>query len=432
MEEIREIPEGWESVELTDYIKFQKSGLSRAIVSQDIGIPVIISGNIQNGKLCTNELKYWYREDPQGSQVENYILKENDILLCFINSVDQIGKVCIFKGFNREAIYTTNLFRIQPNKRVNNEYLYFKLSSNYIQSEIKKIVKPAVNQASFTKAEFQKIQLIAPKSIIEQQKISEILSTIDQNIEKTEQTIEKYINIKNGLMDDLLTGKRRIKDGKWVVETEFKEVDGSVRIPKDWEEGVISDLADINPKKNIKKLNKWDLVSFIRMEDTSEESKIINMSDKLLSEVEKGYTNFHDNDILFAKITPCLENGKGGLASNLTNGFGFGSTEFHVLRPKKIYSTQLLYQYSKYNKLRAKAASLMIGSAGQQRIQKDFFESYIIGIPTENEQTIIGDILSKQDHLIEKEQQYLQKLKSLKSGLMEDLLTGKVRVKLSN
>ena len=200
-------------------------------------------------------------------------------------------------------------------------------------------------------------------------------------------------------------------------------------VPEGWEAGLISDLAEINPKKDTKKLSKDALVSFIRMEDTSEECKIMNMSDKVLSEVEKGYTNFHNKDILFAKITPCLENGKGGLATSLTNGVGFGSTEFHVLRPKKSCSIQILYHYSKYNKLRKKAASLMIGSAGQQRIQKDFFEAYTIGIPSDNEQIKIGKILDKIDQNIEKTEQTIDKYMNIKNGLMDDLLTGKRRIK---
>lgn len=421
MEEIREIPEGWEHISLNN-------------------VGQIITGNTPD----TNEYRYYDGKymfiGPIDINENTLYIRESEKTITEIGleqtrkiPANSICTVCIGSTIGKIGI-TSNT--CATNQQINtlitnkdNDYkLIFYAMKYYLQDQLR--VEAGLQAVPIVnKNRFSQLKLLVPKSKQEQQQISKILSTIDQNIEKTEQTIEKYINIKNGLMDDLLTGKRRIKDGKWVVETEFKVIDGRVRIPKDWEEGVISDLAEINPKKNIKKLNKEDLVSFIRMEDTSEESKIINMSDKMLSEVEKGYSNFHDNDILFAKITPCLENGKGGLASNLTNGIGFGSTEFHVLRPKKTYSTQLLYQYSKYNKLRAKAASLMIGSAGQQRIQKDFFESYIIGIPTENEQTIIGDILSKQDQLIEKEQQYLQKLKSLKSGLMEDLLTGKVRVK---
>lgn len=404
MENIREIPGGWEKVELTDYIKFQKSGLSRAIVSQDIGIPVIISGNIQNGKLCTNELKYWYREDPQGSQVENYILKENDILLCFINSVDQIGKVCIFKDFNREAIYTTNLFRIEPNKRVNHEYLYFTLSSNYIQSEIKKIVKPAVNQASFTKADFQKIQLIAPKSIIEQQKISKILSTIDQNIEKTEQTIEKYIKIKNGLMDDLLTGKRRFKDGKWVVETEFKDVEGVGKVPKDWDVKLLKEIAKICYGKDQKSVQ----------DDTNGIYPILGTGGQIGKSIQYLYNK------------PSVLIGRKGTIDKpryIEKPFWTVDTLYYTevyddYVPKWLYYALNLINLNIYNEATG------VPSLNGKTIYKIRFL-----VPSKDEQEHIVKIITKQDHLIEKEQQYLQKLKSLKSGLMEDLLTGKVRVK---
>lgn len=422
MEEIREIPEGWEEKEL-GYLVNIINGTTPSRDNDrywiDGTMPWATPTDITsyNGKYIE-----FTKECITAKALEEISIKVIPKDSILMTSRATLGELKI----NKRDMCTNQGFKNLVPKNVNVDFLYYLM--DLLKGEYSKF-GIGTTFLEVNKKDTERFKIIYPKSKKEQQKIATILSTLDKNIEKTEQTIEKYKNIKSGLMDDLLTGKRRIKDGKWVVETEFKEVDGVGRVPREWEVGVISDLADINPKKNTKKLNKWDLVSFIKMEDTSEESKIINMFDKVLSEVEKGYTNFHDNDILFAKITPCLENGKGGLAKNLTNGIGFGSTEFHILRPKKIYSTQLLYQYSKYNKLRSKAASLMIGSAGQQRIQKDFFESYIIGIPTENEQTIIGNILSKQDHLIEKEQQYLKKLKNLKSGLMEDLLTGKVRVK---
>lgn len=221
-----------------------------------------------------------------------------------------------------------------------------------------------------------------------------------------------------------------MKDTKYIIkETEFKTVKGLGRIPKNWESGSLSNLAYINPKKDVKNLNKDDLVTFIAMEDTSENSVIINKTNKKLCCVEKGYTYFAEKDILFAKITPCLENGKGGLAKNLTNGIGFGSTEFHVLRPKRKESIEFLYQHSKSKKMREKAAALMIGSAGQQRIQKEFFEQYMIAIPSYKEQYIIGEILYKYDQLIEKTEQIIEKYQKVKKGLMDDLLTGKVRIK---
>lgn len=206
---VGKIPWDWEVKEIDYYIKSCKSGLSRQIKSEDIGIPVIISGNIQDGKLDINQLKYWYRIDPQGADVDNYILKENDILLCFINSLQQIGKVCLYKDIGREAIYTTNLFKIQSNENAVPEILYYLLSGGCVQNEIKNITKPAVNQASFTKADFLNIKVpCIPKA--EQVYISTVLIKQDEIIEKEENYLEKLKKLKLGLMEDLLTGKVRV------------------------------------------------------------------------------------------------------------------------------------------------------------------------------------------------------------------------------
>src|ERR1700690_3010254 len=107
------IPEGWNAGSLSDYIASVKSGLSRKISIEDIGLPVVTSTNIQNGRLDTATLKYWYVDDPQGANTADYVLSEGDILLNFINSAAQIGKSCLFRSFGRPTIYTTNIFRIK-------------------------------------------------------------------------------------------------------------------------------------------------------------------------------------------------------------------------------------------------------------------------------------------------------------------------------
>ena len=146
-------------IELGDYFGFLKSGLSRLLSQQDIGLPVLISGNIKSGRFNFDNLKYWYLNDPQGANTNNYILEKGDILLCFINSLEQIGKLAIFNGYERPCIYTTNLFRIKAKPEFDSYFLYYLLSSQLVQSEIKAITKPAVNQASFTTVEFQKIKV---------------------------------------------------------------------------------------------------------------------------------------------------------------------------------------------------------------------------------------------------------------------------------
>lgn len=203
------IPKEWEVKRLDYYFEFLKSGLSRLLSEQDLGIPVLISGNIQNDKIDFSSLKYWYINDPQGADCNQYILDVNDILMCFINSIDRIGKVAIFNGFKRPCIYTTNLFRIKANNNTIPKFLYYLLLSNNIQTEIKLISKPAVNQASFTTKDFCKLITVGIP-LKEQVKIVNCIEAIDTKLQSEESLLSKYQSIKKGLMSDLLSGKRGV------------------------------------------------------------------------------------------------------------------------------------------------------------------------------------------------------------------------------
>jgi type I restriction enzyme, S subunit len=208
--EIGEIPEEWEVMKTSDIVALMKSGLSRRIVPQDIGIPVLISGNIQDGKLDAKELKFWYEKDPQGARVNDYILQDGDILLCFINSLSQIGKLCLYEDIGRPAIYTTNLFRIQLKQQYSSKFAYYIFSAPFFQREIDLITKPAVNQASFTKADFSRILVPIPQKE-EREKIVEILNSVNLSLETEQVQLKRMQKMKRGLMQDLLTGRVRVK-----------------------------------------------------------------------------------------------------------------------------------------------------------------------------------------------------------------------------
>src|SRR3989339_2230570 len=110
---------------------------------------------------------------------------------------------------------------------------------------------------------------------------------------------------------------------------------GGLMANRIWKQSLLSEVCEVNPgKKDLQELDKDTVVSFLPMALVSEDGKIIDKEERKLKEVIKGYTNFRDGDVLLAKITPCFENGKRAIAKNLTNGVGFGSTEFHVLRSK--------------------------------------------------------------------------------------------------
>jgi len=130
--ELGEVPEDWEVGVTSDLIEKMSSGLSRRLVAHDIGIPVLISGNIQDNKLVTDELRYWYKPDPQEANIEDYVLNDGDILLCFINSMAQIGKPCVFSDIGRPAIFTTNLFRIIVSNNSSSRFAYYLFSAEFI------------------------------------------------------------------------------------------------------------------------------------------------------------------------------------------------------------------------------------------------------------------------------------------------------------
>ncbi len=198
----------------------------------------------------------------------------------------------------------------------------------------------------------------------------------------------------------------------------------------------LSTIAEINPPVSLAGLPEDYPVSFIGMVDVSETGRIINKHYRELKEVKIGFTRFQEGDVLFAKITPCMENGKGAIAFGLTNNIGFGSTEFHVLRSKKnIGHTGYIYQIIQSPDFRLKAEAKMTGSAGQKRVPQEFVGNYKVFIPsTLDEQHKIATILGTVDKVIEKTEAAIAKYKAIKAGMMQDMFirgidtkTGKLR-----
>lgn len=142
-------------------------------------------------------------------------------------------------------------------------------------------------------------------------------------------------------------------------------------------------VAQINPSTKIP-VAKNDNITFVPMEAVSEiEGKIVSPKLVAYTEVSKGYTRFQENDVIWAKITPCMQNGKSAVARNLHGGFGVGSTEFHVIRPRDIKSIlpEFIWVLLRIKSLRELAKKYFVGSAGQQRVPAIFLEELIIPHP---------------------------------------------------
>ena len=196
--------------------------------------------------------------------------------------------------------------------------------------------------------------------------------------------IQKAIAHKFRIIDGLITARQEqlAKLGE-LIASRFIEMFGEIGTDKfGWGLFKIGDLCIINPKKSDDTRLSSELdVSFVPMPAVSEHGDIDTSETRKYDEVKTGFTYFADDDVLFAKITPCMENGKGCVARHLCNGIGFGSTEFHVLRPTNKVNSVWVYAVTSFPKFREDAANNMTGSAGQRRVPAVFLEHYKITLP---------------------------------------------------
>ena len=157
----------------------------------------------------------------------------------------------------------------------------------------------------------------------------------------------------------------------------------------------IGDICTVNPKK--RELNGYAAdteVSFVPMSDLNEHRIWFHAQQtRLLSEVSASYSYFRNDDVLLARVTPCFENGKAGIAANLQNGIGFGSSEFHVLRAGNQVLSQWLYYCGTHPAFRASAIENMTGTGGLQRIPRSFVEDFEVPLPPlEVQREIVSEI----------------------------------------
>ncbi|MBS1939374.1 MAG: N-6 DNA methylase, partial [Bacteroidetes bacterium] len=144
----------------------------------------------------------------------------------------------------------------------------------------------------------------------------------------------------------------------------------------------LSEVCTVNPRKSQLAEKPDTRVSFVPMADLNEHRISFRPSDeKQLSEVSASYTYFEENDVLLAKVTPCFENGKAGIARGLLNGIGFGSSEFYVLRSNGQVLPEWIYFCVMHPLFRNAAVAQMTGTGGLQRVPRDYIENFQIPLP---------------------------------------------------
>ena len=238
-------------------------------------------------------------------------------------------------------------------------------------------------------------------STIEQEQIAETIGHIDNTIAARRNQL--------ALLDQL-------------VKSRFIELFGMPGTDAfGWGLVPLGSTCNINPKKSLdSRLVSGVIVSFVPMPAVTEHGEIDATAIKEYDEVKTGFTYFAENDVLFAKITPCMENGKGAVAKGLHNGIGFGSTEFHVLRPISGKTDPYwIYTLTAFSQFRMDAASNMTGSAGQRRVPASFLENYRVSLPPIALQEQFAAFVEQTDKSKLAVQKGLQELEILKKSLMQ-------------
>lgn len=251
------------------------------------------------------------------------------------------------------------------------------------QNEVVKIVEKSdlkVNQLNKLINENELLLSNLKKKIVEEAVRGQLTKSHYSSTSTSEMLKEMKEEIKQKVKGKLISKPKAVAP----LTTEEKNRD----IPSNWEYVRLTEVAMINPRNS---LDDELEVSFIPMKLIEDGFKSEHSSEvKKWKEIKSGFTHFKENDVVIAKITPCFENRKSAIMKNLINGYGAGTTELYVVRPyTKHVLPEFLLIIFKTEEFISKGVDTYTGTAGQQRIKKDFIENFVFGLPPLEEQKLI-------------------------------------------
>ena len=413
-----ELPEGWEWVRLNDICDV-RDGTHDSPKYVEKGFPLITSKNLINGKLDFSNVKYISEKDylkiNERSKVDN-----GDILLAMIGTIG--NPVIVNEAEINFSIKNVALFKFFKNSVIKNNYLYYLLL--FAESIMNK--QSAGGVQSFVSLTFLRNYVIPlpPLYIQDQivQKLEQLSKTKDSLLSHAESQLNYTKKMREVLLQEAIRGElvpqdendepasillekiktekeRLIKEKVIKKQKELPQITEDEKpygLPEGWEWVRLGNVAQFNPR------NKADdelLAGFIPMTLINDGfTNKHTFETRKWGEIKSGYTHFANNDVIFAKITPCFENRKSTIIKGLPNGIGSGTTEVITLRS---YGETILpgYFLALINSpdFINNGKLTYLGTAGQQRVNAEFLKNYVFALPPLAEQE---RIVAKLDELM--------------------------------
>lgn len=428
------IPQHWELKKFRFLFKFGRGlGITKSDLL-DEGIPCINYGEIHS--------KFGFEVSPERHELKCVddanlntgiasLLNDGDFV--FADTSEDIEGSGNFTYLNSNtptfAGYHTVIAR--PTTDNSSRFIAYLFDSEMFRCQIRKNVS-GVKVYSITQDILKDCRVwLPPKE--EQENIVSFLDyktrQIDQLIEKKKALIEKLDEQRIAVITRAV-----IKGINENAKMKPSGVDWLGEIPEHWEVKRLRFCLNTNPvKSQVNQVYGDTPVSFVPMDAVSEYGGMDASATKPIEEVYSGYTYFAENDVVVAKITPCFENGKGSLATGLTNNIGFGTTELHVLRATGEIIPEYIFYLTICHPFRDIGASEMLGAGGQKRVPDEFIKDLRLGIPEIKEQEeVVNHInieLARIDDVKRVSYQVIALYEEYRSALITSAVTGKIDVR---
>ena len=321
--------------------------------------------------------------------------KENHLFWCKVDTKN--GAFGIITEDLADGVGSSNMtFAKIETDKANPEYIQLLFKSKKVNEYMDGYVSGTTNRKYIKPDQLRDEIKISLPFLKEQNRILanykkqiNLAKELDSKANKLEKSIEEYLFTKLGI--DIFTKQIKVQGIKLI---NFQELDiwgadkllrgnfNQILESKKYPNKKLGTLLFINPRTDLSSLRNEDKMSFIPMKNVSDTYGIIKSKDEGIKLKSKGYTKFQNGDLIWARITPCMQNGKSAIVNGLDNTFGYGSTEYHVVRNKnENYSVDFAYHLLRTKAVLNDAVNHFTGSAGQQRVPKTYLENLIVPVP---------------------------------------------------